>query len=99
MTFCIFRLFPRSEAAIVCSVTKKKQDDAEKYLSGPLFRGLNNLLNPSVCEVISEMICNPMDDNSQSSYVHGILQARILVWVAISFSRGSSQPRDRTLVS
>ena len=33
------------------------------------------------------------------SSVHGILQARILEWVAISFSRGSSQPRDRTQVS
>jgi len=31
--------------------------------------------------------------------VHGILQARILEWIAIPFSRGSSQPRDRTLVS
>ena len=31
--------------------------------------------------------------------VHGILQARILKWVAIPFSRGSSQPRDRTQVS
>ena len=33
------------------------------------------------------------------SSVHGILQARILEWVAISVSRGSSQPRDRTQVS
>ena len=31
--------------------------------------------------------------------VHGILQARILEWVAFPFSRGSSQPRDRTQVS
>ena len=31
--------------------------------------------------------------------VHGILQARIVEWVAISFSRGSSRPRDRTQVS
>ena len=31
--------------------------------------------------------------------VHGLLQARILEWVAIPFSRGSSQPRDRTQVS
>ena len=31
--------------------------------------------------------------------VHGILQARILEWVAIPFSRGSSQPRDQTQVS
>ena len=39
-------------------------------------------------------VCNPMD-----STVHGILQARILEWVALPFSRGSSQPRDRTQVS
>ena len=34
-----------------------------------------------------------------SSSIHGILQARILEWVAISFSRGSSRPRNRTQVS
>ena len=37
--------------------------------------------------------------NLPGSSVHGILQARILEWVAIPFSRGSSQPRDRTWVS
>ena len=37
--------------------------------------------------------------NLPGSSVHGILQARILEWVSISFSRGSSQPRDRTWVS
>ena len=35
----------------------------------------------------------------QGSFVHAILQARILEWVAISLSRGSSQPRDRTCIS
>ena len=44
-------------------------------------------------------LCDPMDCNLQGSSVHGILQARILEWVAISISRGSSQPRDRTLVA
>ena len=39
------------------------------------------------------MLCNPMDRSLPGSSVHGILQARILEWVAISFSRGSSQPR------
>ena len=39
-----------------------------------------------------------MDCSPPGSSVHGILQARILEWVAISFSRGSSQPRDRTQV-
>ena len=44
-------------------------------------------------------LCNPMDRNPPGSYVHEILQARILEWVAIPFSRGSSHPRDRTHVS
>ena len=39
-------------------------------------------------------LCDPMDYT-----VHGILQARILEWVALPFSRESSQPRDRTQVS
>ena len=41
----------------------------------------------------------PVDCSPSSSSVHGILQARILEWVAVSFSRGSSWPRDRTQVS
>ena len=43
--------------------------------------------------------CDAMDCSPPGSSVHGILQARILEWVAIPFSRGSSQPRDRTHVS
>ena len=43
-------------------------------------------------------LCNPIDCSPPGSSVHGISQARILEWVAISFSRGSSQPRDRTWV-
>ena len=42
---------------------------------------------------------NPMDYSLPGSSVHGIFEARILEWVAISFSRGSSPPRDRTWVS
>ena len=44
-------------------------------------------------------LCDPMDCSLPGSSVHGIFQARILEWVAISFSRGSSWPRDRTQVS
>ena len=44
-------------------------------------------------------LCNPMDCSLSGSPVHGILQARILDWVGISFSRGSSQPSDPTQVS
>ena len=42
---------------------------------------------------------NPMDCKTPGSSVHGLLQARILEWVAISSSRGSSQPKDLTHVS
>ena len=44
-------------------------------------------------------LCNPVDCSLSGSSVHGILQARILKWVAISFSRASSQIRNQTRVS
>ena len=45
------------------------------------------------------LFCDPMGCSPQGSSLHGILQARKLEWVAISFSRGSSWPRDWTRVS
>ena len=45
------------------------------------------------------LFVDPMDCSLPGSSLHGILQARVLVWVAISFSRGSSQLRDWTRVS
>ena len=44
-------------------------------------------------------LCDPMNCSLPGSSILGILQARILEWVAISFSRGTFQPRDRTQVS
>ena len=41
-------------------------------------------------------LCSPMDCSPPGSSVHGVFQARIPEWVAISSSRGSSQPRDQT---
>ena len=54
-----------------------------------------------VVELIScvQVFCDPMDCSPPGSSVHGIPQARILERVAISFSRGSSQPRDQTYIS
>ena len=54
-----------------------------------------------LCLVIQSCLtlCDPMDCSPLSSSVHGILQARILEWIAMPSSRGSSQPRDRTQVS
>ena len=44
-------------------------------------------------------LCDLMDCSPPGSSVHGILEAEILEWVAMPFSRGSSQPRNRTQVS
>lgn len=44
-------------------------------------------------------LCDPMNCNLPGSSAHGIFQARMLEWVAISLSRGSSEPRDWTQVS
>ena len=52
----------------------------------------------SVCSVASDSLRHPWTSPLDSS-VHGSLQARILEGVAISFSRGSSRPRDQTQVS
>ena len=55
-----------------------------------------------VCVLVTQScltLYNPMDCSPPGSPVHGILQARILEWVAISFSRGSYRPRDQTQVS
>ena len=43
-------------------------------------------------------LCNPVDCSPPGSSVHGILQGRILVWVAEASSRGSSRPRDQTRI-
>ena len=47
---------------------------------------------------LCQTLCEPMDCSPPGSSVHGTLQARILEWVAISFSRRSSQPRDQTCI-
>ena len=54
------------------------------------------------CVLVAQLcltLCDPIVCSPWDSSVHGILQARILEWVAIPFSRGSFQPRDRTRVS
>ena len=61
------------------------------------------IYTPYVCEVKVALscptLCDPMDRGAWQATSMGILQVRILEWVAMSSSRGSSQPRDRTQVS
>jgi len=52
------------------------------------------MLSPSTCVQLR----NPKDCSPPDSSVYGIFQSRILVWVALTYSKGSSQPRDPTCV-
>ena len=52
-----------------------------------------------MCAQLCLTLCDPMDCSPPGSSAHGISQARILEWVAMSFSRGSSHPRDQTNIS
>ena len=54
-------------------------------------------IKTNVCVLVAQTcptLSDPMDCSSPGSSVNGILQARILVWIAIPFSRGTYQPRD-----
>ena len=63
--------------------------------------GLTHIESESESEVAQLCLtfCDPMDCSLPGSSVHEIFQARVLEWGAVSFSRRSSQPRDRTWVS
>ena len=52
-----------------------------------------NPLSLCMCSVVPTL-CDPMGYSLPGSFVHGVLQVRILAWIATSFSRGSSWPRD-----
>ena len=69
------------------------------YFLPCLFVHLQHWLESESVTVSRPTLCDPMHCSLPGSSVHGILQARILEWVAISFSRASSRPRDGTQVS
>ena len=68
-----------------------------------LIGDLNLSVSPKKVKVLVTQLfltlCNPVDCSPPGFSVHGILQARILEWIAISSSRGSSWPRDEIRVS
>ena len=71
----------------------------QKFVSVTFFETFHIIC---VCVLVAQScptLCDPMDCSPPGSSVHRIFQTRILEWVAISFSRRSSQPRDQTQVS
>ena len=99
----------RSE--VICSSRTAKQEswDLNPEPQLPLCCGLGAkdlALPPSSCVSVKvfiaqscSILCDPMDCSPPGSSGHGILQARILEWVAIPFYRESSQPRNENWVS
>ena len=65
----------------------------QEYWSGLSFPSLSQDKESEVGQ-LRLTLCDPMDCSLPGSSIHGILQARLLEWVAISFSRGSSPPGD-----
>ena len=76
---------------LICGAAGRKWEQHWRYLLG---KTQQQLITQSCLT-----LCNPMHCSPPGSSVHGILQARILEWVAMPSSRGSSWPRDQTQVS
>jgi len=71
--------------------TTRKEQDGVAYFFVLIGKNLQ------ACGLVAQsfpILCDPMDCSPPGCSVSGIFQTRILEWVAISFSRGSSQPRD-----
>ena len=68
------------------------------YNKQQLFSKLSEIILSGMLSCVW-LFCNHVDCSLPGSSVHGMFQARILEWVAISYSRGCSQPRDRNGIS
>ena len=81
-----------------CGLSWRERPKKQAWLSAPSL-GAPQPLFACVCACsvtqLCQTLCNPRDCSSPGSSVHGISQAKIAEWVAISYSRGSSRPRDR----
>ena len=77
------------------------REDGERWVEWGLLTATKLLSVCCVCSFTQSCLtlCHPMDCSPPGSSVHGIFQARILEWVAVSSSRGSSRPRDASCIS
>ena len=88
-----FVLFPTSQGSLLMLAGQRSNSETLTSL-----RFLSSCVHAKSLQSCLTL-CNPVDCSPSGCSVHGIFQARILEWVAISFSRGSSRPRDQTCVS
>ena len=88
--------------SLLISLNREKEKKMSLLKQKPNLRGkckFQNIFSNIWLSWLFLNICKSAYYSPPGSFVHGIFQARILEWVAIPFSRGSSQPRDRTQVS
>ena len=85
----------KSRCCSVYPVNKSNRINVWARKGADTAANMGNMLASSVAKSCLTL-CDPMDYSPPGSSVHGILQARTLERVAISSSRGSSRPRDRT---
>ena len=76
-----------------------KRSASAQPLASPRHRGQSGTSSELLVTQSCPTLCDSTDCGPPGSSAHGVLQGRILEWVAVPFSRGSSQPRDRTHVS
>ena len=90
----------KTKCTRVCKVQSIKGARGPYHTQGHRLSGRKALERKKESEVTQSCptFCDPVDWSLPGSSIHGIFQARVLEWVAISFSRGSSWPRDRTPV-
>ena len=88
-----------SEAILFCKHNTKDRTFSKDTLFFLKFALLEHLCACMLTAQSCLTLCDPMNYSSPDSSVHGMLQARILEWVAIPFPRGSSQPRNQTCAS
>ena len=91
--------FPQGNHCTPCSQLKclNRVEFTLNYKERPYDFSLTKVKSESEVAQLCPTLCDPMDCSLSGSSVHGIFQARVLEWVAISFSRGSFQPRSPAL--
>ena len=99
LKLAMFKQCSKTQERAICA--KKGEDGKVSYRRRKSTAAAAKLLQscPTLCMLSHFWLCDPMDWSPPGSSVQENLQARILEWVAIAFSRGSSRPRDGTHVS
>ena len=85
-----------------CAITAVRNKEHEVLQMQHFIAGKIKCVSVCVCVKVTQLcpsVCDPIDSSPPVSFVHETLQARVLDWVAVPFSRGSSQPSNQTQVS